>query len=95
MLQGKGSVDSCCAVGAAAAPKLASAFAAIKSPAGIPEAERPAGTMVGSGACHRVADRHRMGADAPVHDPAFRRPVLSLVVKRHIDVSRSAMAGGL
>jgi hypothetical protein len=45
MLQGKGSVDSGCAVGAAAAPKLASTFAAIKSPADIPEAERPAGTM--------------------------------------------------
>ena len=50
MLQGKGSVDSCCAVGAAAAPKLASAFAAIESPADIPEAEPPAETMGGSGA---------------------------------------------
>jgi hypothetical protein len=95
MLEGKRSVDSCWAVGATAAPELTSTFAAIKSPADIPEAEPPAGTMVGSGACPRLADRHRMGADAPVHDPAFRRPVLSLVVKRHIDVSGSAMAGGL
>jgi hypothetical protein len=95
MLQGKGSVDSRCAVGAAVAPELARTFAAIKSPADIPEAEPPAETMVGSGACPRVADRHRRGVDAPVHDPAFRRPVLSLVVKRHIDVSGSAMAGGL
>jgi hypothetical protein len=45
MLQGKGSVDSRCAVGAAVAPELASTFAAIKSPADIPEAEPPAETM--------------------------------------------------
>jgi hypothetical protein len=45
MLQGKGSVDSCCAVGATAAPELASTFAAIKSPADIPEAVRPAEAM--------------------------------------------------
>jgi hypothetical protein len=87
MLEGKRSVDSCCAVGAAVAPELARTFAAIKSPADIPEAEPPAETMVGSGACPRVADRHCRGADAPVHAPAFRQPVLSLVVKRHIDVS--------
>jgi hypothetical protein len=40
MLHGKGSVDSCCAFGAAAGPKLTSAFAAVKSPADISEAER-------------------------------------------------------
>jgi hypothetical protein len=45
MLEGKGSVDSCCAFGATVAPELASTFAAIKSPADIPEAEPPAGTM--------------------------------------------------
>jgi len=50
MLQGKGSVDSYCAVAAAAARKLVGTFAAIKSPADIPEAERPAGTMAVSGA---------------------------------------------
>jgi hypothetical protein len=45
MLQGKGSVDTSCAVGATAAPELASTFAAIKSPADIPEAVRPAEAM--------------------------------------------------
>ena len=45
MLEGKRSVDSCCAVGAAVAPELARTFAAIKSPADIPEAEPPAETM--------------------------------------------------
>jgi hypothetical protein len=45
MLKGKGSVDSCCAAGADAAAKLAGAFAAIKSPADVPKAERPAGAM--------------------------------------------------
>jgi len=45
MPQGKGSVDTCCAVGATAAPELASTFAAIKSPADIPEAVRPAEAM--------------------------------------------------
>jgi hypothetical protein len=54
MLEGKGSVDSCCAVGATAATELASTFAAIKSPADIPEAEPPAETMMGSGACPRA-----------------------------------------
>jgi len=60
MLQGKGSVDSCRAVDAAAAPKLASTFAAIKSPADIPEAEPPAETMAGSGACPQPATTWRI-----------------------------------
>jgi len=45
MLEGKRSVDSCRAVGAAVAPELARTFAAIKSPADIPEAVRPAEAM--------------------------------------------------
>jgi hypothetical protein len=60
MLQGKGSVDSRCAVSAAVAPELASTFAAIKSPADIPEAEPPTETMVGSGACLQPATAWRI-----------------------------------
>jgi hypothetical protein len=98
MLQGKGSVDSCCAVGAAAARKLVGTFAAIKSPADIPEAERPAGTMAVSGRRHSIRDRaadcDRMGANAPSHNHPFRRLILPLVVRRHIVVAIGE-AGGL